>query len=376
MKMLKAPLPSSIFVTANKFKEFIDAQLADGMTYIVGHTRFATRGDPKINTNNHPFVGTNNRFMLVHNGAVVCAKYDKNKDITDTYILVEAINAFLGDRTISEATKLGFEDVERSAKTNNGVIVVGDPSEVIFCKSRGLPMTVQIIPEKNVVFFASTADIMEPEANVVVDGVKKKRWEELNDEVIMAIDVATGETSRDFLATKKMPSFTSWQERLDLPEIDIDDFVKDSSGKWVRKPQTSLDVFADKKPTQQTSEPRRSHKKGKGHKKHKHGKNTPVATGQLVVSRDDDNQRTTLRDIDRIRSSFDEDDLIADDVEDLLPEDRPVDCFECGSSKEIENDDELLFRLHEGTVDCEEFGYEMNANEARRCPFFNFRHEQ
>lgn len=361
MKMLKAPLPSQIFVTANKFKEFITSQLQQGMTYIVGHTRQATRGDPKINSNNHPFAGTDNKFMLVHNGGVTCAKYDKDITITDTYAIVEGINSFLPNRAVSEAVKLGFEDVERVARSNNSVIVVGESNKVIFCKSRVYPMIIQTIEESGVILFASTIDIMEPEVNITIDGVKKKRWEEVNNEVIVTIDIATRQISRQFLATKELPTFTSFREAVDVPEVDIDDFVKDSTGKWVRKSSTSstLDDFTD---TKQTSKNKKKHKKNK----HKSSKNIAGSSTATAIHSPSSKQRSALTDWDRERSAFDE-----NDVENYSPDDRPVDCFDCISSSDLGDDEqELLVRIRQGTVDCAEFGYEMNATEARRCPFF------
>jgi glucosamine 6-phosphate synthetase-like amidotransferase/phosphosugar isomerase protein len=45
-----------------------DAPLPDGIQALIGHTRYATKGDPKINVNNHPVVGPG--IVLVHNGRV------------------------------------------------------------------------------------------------------------------------------------------------------------------------------------------------------------------------------------------------------------------------------------------------------------------
>jgi len=375
MKMLKAPLPSSVFITADKYKEFITAQLANGMTYIVGHTRFATRGDPKINTNNHPFTGTDNKFMLVHNGGVTCTKYDKNKDVTDTYIYVEAINSFLTGHSVPEAVKLGFEDVERLSSSSNGVIVVGGEGKVMFCKSRTYPMVIQSINETGVILFASTTDIMEPEVNAVVDGVKKKRWEEVNDEVVVVIDVATRDISRNFLATKRLPSQTSWREAIDVPDIDIGDFDKDSTGKWVRKPvtltatgSTKLEDFTDTEPAGTKRKLTKKEKRARRKARYEGEKKAVALATQPSMTQ----KKSVLKNWDSYRASFDDEDIAGREIDG-----RKVDCFDCQNAKELEGyDEELLLRIHDGTVDCAEFGYEMNSNEAQRCPFFEPKGEE
>lgn len=45
-----------------------DAPLPDGLRTLIAHTRYATKGDPKVNANNHPVVGPGT--VLVHNGRV------------------------------------------------------------------------------------------------------------------------------------------------------------------------------------------------------------------------------------------------------------------------------------------------------------------
>ena len=47
---------------------------------LIGHTRNATQGDCKINTNNHPLISDSGRFALIHNGII----YNENSLGIDT----------------------------------------------------------------------------------------------------------------------------------------------------------------------------------------------------------------------------------------------------------------------------------------------------
>ena len=56
------------FVTGKEYKDFMDANLRDDTVIVLGHTRKATKGTPRVIANNHPmFVGN---VAVVHNGHI------------------------------------------------------------------------------------------------------------------------------------------------------------------------------------------------------------------------------------------------------------------------------------------------------------------
>jgi len=378
MRMLKAPLPSSIFVTAEKYLSFIEQAKADGVTYLIGHCRHATRGDPKNNINNHPLAPNDKSFMLVHNGVVNCKKYDKVPENTDTFIFVEAISqAFAAnqEQTLYQAIKASFEDIERCTKNNSSVIVAANTSEVVFCKSNTSPLIFEELPETETLIFASTSDIMQAEPNAVNErGSKVKRWEEVNNEVVIGFDLSTKEKKVEWLATKALPTFTVQREMFDYSDVDLGDFEKSQGGKWVRKgttqsqlPGTNVSVtatplFVDEPASQPGKKKHRYHgskkNRRKQREKEKQDKESWMKQWNNTPSTVDTSSEKLI------------DDFITNEVEIKRKNRSDVTCFDCDSCADIENEEELLLRIRTGLVECDAFGYEMDKSEAMKCPFF------
>ena len=108
----------------NKIKQrfsgaYKNKQLHDviGQSFVVGHNRFATKGDKSKNRNNHPF--SSKRFTWVHNGILdnddeLRKKYDiQTKGIVDSAVIGHVIEKHLTDNiTIAKSIALAMEEIE------------------------------------------------------------------------------------------------------------------------------------------------------------------------------------------------------------------------------------------------------------------------
>ena len=63
----KQPLKAQDFIRASAAWRQLRHQRSQ---MVLGHVRFATKGSPRDNANNHPFRSTDGRFYLVHNGCL------------------------------------------------------------------------------------------------------------------------------------------------------------------------------------------------------------------------------------------------------------------------------------------------------------------
>ena len=67
IRVAKEPLPAYEFTQGEAYAELMASLRPDDYA-IVGHTRWATKGSPKVETNNHPLIGK--KVIGVHNGMV------------------------------------------------------------------------------------------------------------------------------------------------------------------------------------------------------------------------------------------------------------------------------------------------------------------
>lgn len=99
--------------------EYIGKQLHDvvGQSFVVGHNRFATKGDKKKNRNNHPF--SSKRFTWVHNGILdnddeLRKKYNiQTKGIVDSAVIGHVVEKHLSDdMTVAKSIAIAMEEIE------------------------------------------------------------------------------------------------------------------------------------------------------------------------------------------------------------------------------------------------------------------------
>ncbi len=150
--IIKAPKPAYNF----KFN------IPTGVKAVIGHTRLATQGHQKYNSNNHPFAGKTKklRFALAHNGVLyndVELRKKKGlpltKNETDSYIAVQLLNR---EDTIdfSSVTKIA-EEVEGSF-----VFTILENSGSLYIVKGNNPLTLVHCKSLKTYFYASTEDIL------------------------------------------------------------------------------------------------------------------------------------------------------------------------------------------------------------------------
>lgn len=64
----KSDVPAWNLVTSHAYKEFMSEHLTDEAITVLGHCRWATKGPPDVNNNNHPMWG--GTTALIHNGHI------------------------------------------------------------------------------------------------------------------------------------------------------------------------------------------------------------------------------------------------------------------------------------------------------------------
>lgn len=105
-------------------------KLCNNKSFLIGHNRYATKGDKEDNSNNHPFESKD--FMLVHNGVITNDDMLKQlKELfysgeTDSIVILELIQA-LSDK--------GFEIVKAIKKTAE--LLDGSFSVLLYDKRNG-----------------------------------------------------------------------------------------------------------------------------------------------------------------------------------------------------------------------------------------------
>jgi len=73
----KIPLPASVFVTCPEYQDLL-TKIGKQTTLVLGHTRQPTKGDPSLNSNNHPLHA--GPVFGVHNGQI-----DNDEDLFTKY---------------------------------------------------------------------------------------------------------------------------------------------------------------------------------------------------------------------------------------------------------------------------------------------------
>lgn len=130
-------------------------------TAVMGHTRFTTQGDQKLNHNNHPFRGnTGTDFALAHNGVLyndrelrVSKNLPTTKIETDSYIAVQLIEA---------QKALNFDSLASMAEDvmGNFTFTILDESNNLWFVKGSSPLYLIHFPELGLYVYSSTAGIM------------------------------------------------------------------------------------------------------------------------------------------------------------------------------------------------------------------------
>lgn len=130
-------------------------------TAVMGHTRFTTQGDQKLNHNNHPFRGcAGTEFALAHNGVLyndrelrITKQLPDTKIETDSYIAVQLIEA---------QKALNFDILANMAEDvmGNFTFTILDETDNLWFVKGSSPLYLIHFPELGLYVYSSTAGIM------------------------------------------------------------------------------------------------------------------------------------------------------------------------------------------------------------------------
>jgi glucosamine 6-phosphate synthetase-like amidotransferase/phosphosugar isomerase protein len=142
-QVVKAPVPADVFVDLKIYPKKI------GYITLL-HCRQATKGSPKVYTNNHPVISKN--WTLVHNGMIWNSKLSKYnyRGEVDSEILLSYIERF--------GIKLALNLLRGSAAL--GICRRYNP-RAIYVWANSNPISFGYVPEKAFVFSSTTDSILE-----------------------------------------------------------------------------------------------------------------------------------------------------------------------------------------------------------------------
>jgi len=148
----KAPLPSTYFVDTPAW-----TKLADNMPErLIGHVRFATRGNPSDNRNNHPF--QSRRYYLVHNGVLTHNEYSDNKRLCrsecDSEVILRVLQQGPG---IVEGTRRVFATLRHSSFAC--LVLDKKTGAVYMFRTSDKPL--RVWRGEDIILIASTDEILE-----------------------------------------------------------------------------------------------------------------------------------------------------------------------------------------------------------------------
>ena len=221
----KAPIVAAEFV-----KRLNDINF-DEVNILLGHTRAATKGDPKNSENNHPIVSKDSGLVLVHNGIVNTKKKLKTDGEVDSEVILRLIEL---RQDVVAGIKFAEENYSGSAAY--ALIGVDFPNRVYLVRS-GNPMVLAYIKELDLVLFASTETIIKAGLNdykcfLGFFWEKRKRrvaiFQEMDDNSMLSIQTGVKGISIKKETFKKKESGFYY--------VKSDYQQKDHSGQWWQRP--------------------------------------------------------------------------------------------------------------------------------------------
>jgi amidophosphoribosyltransferase len=155
----KSPQAASQFVRTEGYMSFLD-KLDSKATALVGHTRFATQGDPSDNNNNHPIV--DKPIVAVHNGII---RNDEVLDAKYTSVAeVDSASAVAAIRHYAQKDRLTTAGIRTALKEVEGVytLLIGDiRTGRLFATRNTNPLVFHEDRKHGLLWFASTEAILE-----------------------------------------------------------------------------------------------------------------------------------------------------------------------------------------------------------------------
>lgn len=161
-RLFKRPIPASEFVRDKAFGEVL-GDVDNGVTVLMGHTRFVTRGNAAINENNHPLRTGN--CLVTHNGTILNADYlfhrfgfERHAEV-DSEIIGRIADACIDDGRIDVKA---LRDGLALCRGQMSAVVVAktDPETAIVIKGNK-PLELVYHPKLRAVFYASSAKYLQ-----------------------------------------------------------------------------------------------------------------------------------------------------------------------------------------------------------------------
>ncbi len=158
----KAPIQAEKYVETFEWQRLLRINLPE---FFIGHCRHATNGDPKINSNNHPFLSPDGRYAFIHNGVVNQHKLIANSEKLsletecDSEVILRVIEK---KPDVIEAIKNVFKIVFSTWHREGACALLDSREKAIFLFRDNLrPCHVTRLPRfGNAVAFASTELIL------------------------------------------------------------------------------------------------------------------------------------------------------------------------------------------------------------------------
>ena len=161
----KEPIPMRYFLSDRILSNKIELEDFQGLLF---HTRAATKGDPEINENNHPFAEKD--IVLAHNGMItsdetIRKKYNlPDKPETDTYTLVALIQKLIDEGiAVAEAIKKALETIDEETHISYAVWIYDRNENALYLARNTNPIE-YIYKEGEYFIFASELSDIYKEA--------------------------------------------------------------------------------------------------------------------------------------------------------------------------------------------------------------------
>ena len=156
----KAPVAGSVLADSDSLWDMLNEYVSEKTVAIIGHTRFATHGDPEVNDNNHPIF--DHPIIGVHNGVIRNHEKLNKRFAKAAEVDSAAIMALLRVKSKNAPMKLGtladnlhelegpFAIAVADSRKPDGIFMARNYNPVNFFRER----------DAGLLWFASTAEIL------------------------------------------------------------------------------------------------------------------------------------------------------------------------------------------------------------------------